>query len=82
MLQSGNALLLVIAILLAVAGAVVAVLMVREVIEIGRNVYANIQDERRYSHSSIETPERQVTPFRDRETVERVIDYFEDEDKQ
>jgi hypothetical protein len=81
MLQSGNALLMVIAVFLAVAGAVIAILMVREIIEIGRSVYMNIRDELRYSRSNIATPERQVTPFRDRKTVERVIDYLEDEDK-
>jgi hypothetical protein len=82
MFQSGNALLMMIAILLGVGGAVVAVLMVREVIEIGRSVYANIRDEQRYSRSSIAMPDRQVTPFRDRETVERVIDHLEDEPKE
>lgn len=82
MLQSGNALLVVITIVLAVAGAAVAVLMVREVIEIGRSVITSIRDERRYSRSTIVTPDRQVTPFRDRKTVERVIDYLEEEEKE
>lgn len=82
MLQSGNALLLVITIVLAVAGTVVAVLMVREIIEIGRSIYASIRDERRYSRSSIVSSERQVSPFRDRKTVERVIDYLEEDEKQ
>ena len=82
MLQSGNALLMVIAILLGVAGAIVAVLLVREIIDIGRSVYSNILDERRYARSHIVTPERQVTPFQDRKTVERVIDDLEDEEKE
>ncbi len=81
MLQSGNALLMVITILLTVAGAVVAVLMVREIIEIGRSVYANIRDERRYSRSTLVTPERLATSSQDQKSVERVIDYSEEEKK-
>lgn len=82
MLESGNALLLVITIMLAVAGVVVAVLMVREIIEIGRNVYASIRDERRFSRSNIVAPDRQVAPFRDRKTAERAIDYLEEEQRE
>jgi divalent metal cation (Fe/Co/Zn/Cd) transporter len=82
MFQSDNAILMAITIVLAVAGTVLAVLLIREVIEIGRSVYKSIVDDMRYSHSSIASSESRVTPFRDRKTVERVIDYFEDEDKQ
>ena len=79
MLQSENALLMAIAIMLALAGAVVSVFMVLEIIEIGRGVVASIREEWRYSRSSVAPPERQVAPFRDRKTVERVIDRLEEE---
>ncbi len=82
MFQSDNGILMAITIILALAGVVLAVLLIREVIEIGRGVYRSIADDLRYSHSSIASSERRVTPFRDRQTVERVIDYLEDEDKQ
>jgi len=82
MFQSDNGILMAITIILALAGVVLAVLLIREVIEIGRGVYRSITDDLRYSHSSIASSERRVTPFRDRQTVERVIDYLEDEDKQ
>lgn len=73
---------MVITIILALAGAIVTVFIVLEVIEIGRGVVVSMRDDRRYSRSTIVPPDRQVTPFRDRETVERVIDYLEEEEKE
>lgn len=77
--QSGNALLTVLALLMGLGGAVLAVLIVLEIVQIMRNVYLSVRDDWRYSHSNLVTPERQVAPSRDRETVERVIDYPEEE---
>lgn len=78
MSENESALLMVMTIILALAGAAVTVFIVLEIIEIGRGVFANIREDLRYSRSAIVPPERQVTPFQDRKTVERVIDHLEE----
>jgi hypothetical protein len=80
MFQSANALLMIMTAILALAGAVVTVFIVLEIIEIGRGVITSIREDRRYSRSAIAPSDRQITPFRDRDTVERVIDYLEEEE--
>jgi hypothetical protein len=80
MFQTENAILLVMTVMLVVLGAGITVFIVLEIIEIGRGVYRQFHDQRRYSHPSAVSPERQVVPFRDRRTVERVIDRLEEED--
>jgi hypothetical protein len=81
MFQSGNALLMIMTILLALAGAIVTVFIVLEIIEIARGLVTGISEDRRYSRSAVVPSDRQITPFRDRGTVERVIDYLEEEEE-
>ena len=79
MFQNENALLAVMTVVLILLGAGITVFIVLEIIDIVRGVYGNFRDEWRYSRSAIASPDHQVAPFRDRKTVERVIDRLEEE---
>ncbi|MBN1429346.1 MAG: hypothetical protein JXB07_13315 [Anaerolineae bacterium] len=82
MFQNEDAILGVMMVVLIILGAGIAVLMVLEVMMIARTVYAQFRDEWHYSHPVVGVPDRQVTPFRDRKTVERVIDRLEESNDQ
>ncbi|MBN1313004.1 MAG: hypothetical protein JXB30_16450 [Anaerolineae bacterium] len=80
MFQNENTMLVVMTVILVVLGAGVSIFIVLEIIEVVRGVYRRFRDDWGYSHPAIVPPERQVLPFRDRKTVERVIDRLEEED--